>query len=155
MDAAAVAELAWSAARAGHPSLRFQHRGVGASQGDPDPARALDDAEAALRHLVETAGRRVALAAVAGGCETALALARAHPEVERVALVAPALSPLPPLSGARILVLLPEDRAEEAAALSAPLGAGGVVEVVAGADAHLRGGLPQVARAVIAWIAGG
>ena len=54
MEAPALAELAWASARAGHASLRFQHRGVGASQGSPDPARRLDDAEAAFRHLRES-----------------------------------------------------------------------------------------------------
>jgi len=154
MDAAPVAELAWAAARAGHPSLRFQHRGVGASQGDLDPARTRDDAEAAFRHLAETAGGRIALAGLAGGCETALALARAHPEVERIALVAPAIPVRPPLPAARILVLLPEERAAEAADLSALLGATGSVEVVAGADGLFRAGLPGLGRAAIAWIRG-
>ncbi len=38
MDAPLLAELAWAAARAGHASLRFQHRGRGGSQGAFDPA---------------------------------------------------------------------------------------------------------------------
>jgi alpha/beta superfamily hydrolase len=152
MDAAPVAELAWAAARAGHASLRFQHRGVGASQGEVDPGREGEDAEAALRHLTETAGPRVAVAALGPGAATALALARAHPELERVALVAPAapLAALPP--AARILVVLPEERAAEADGLVAPLGPRGRVEVVAGADALFRSGLPQVGRAVLDWI---
>ncbi len=148
MDAAPVAELAWAAARAGHPSLRFQHRGVGASQGEADPARRLDDAEAALRHLAETAGPRVAIAGVGGGCLTALRLALAHPEIARVALVAPEAPPTPPLPAASLLVLLPEDRASEAGAL----GALGQVEVIAGTDRLLRAGLPALGRAVLAWI---
>lgn len=152
MDAAPVAELAWAAARAGHPSLRFQHRGVGASQGAPDPARGTDDAEAALAHLAETTGGRIALAGLAGGCETALALARAHPEIERVALVAPPGPPASPLPAARVLVVLPEERAGDAGAMAAPLGAGGAVEVVAGADVLFRSGLPQLGRAVMAFV---
>ena len=152
MDAAPVAELAWAAARAGHPSLRFQHRGVGASQGDADPARTLDDAEAALRHLAGTAGSRIAIAALGAGCDTALALARVHPEVERVALVAPQIPAVGALPAARLLVVLPEERAAEAAAMAAPLGPGGAVEVVAGADGLFRSGLPQLGRAVIAWV---
>ncbi len=152
MDAAPVAELAWAAARAGHPSLRFQHRGVGASQGDADPARTLDDAEAALRHLALTAGSRIAIAALGAGCDTALALARVHLEVERVALVAPPIPAVGALPAARLLVVLPEERAAEAAAMAAPLGPGGAVEVVAGADALFRSGLPQLGRAVIAWV---
>lgn len=151
MDAAAVAELAWAAARAGHPSLRFQHRGVGASQGFPDPARVLDDAEAALAHLAATVGARVALAGLAGGCDTALGLARVHPEIERVALVAPAAPPAPPLPPARVLVLLPGERAAEAGAFAGALGDRGAVEVV-GADALFRSGLPQLGRAVLAFV---
>lgn len=152
MDAAPVAELAWAAARAGHPSLRFQHRGVGASQGEPDPARALDDALAALRHLAETAGPRVAIAGLGTGCATALALAWARSDVERLALVAPRDPPGEPPASARVLLVLPEDRAAEAAALAAPLGERVVVEVIAGADALFRSGLPQAGRAVVAWI---
>jgi uncharacterized protein len=152
MDAAPVAELAWAAARAGHPSLRFQHRGVGASQGAPDPARAVDDALAALRHLADTAGPRVAIAGFGTGCATALALARARPDVERLALLSPRdpSGALPP--SARVLLVLPEDRAADAAALAAPLGDRVAVEVIAGADALFRSGLPQAARAVVAWI---
>lgn len=152
MDAAPVAELAWAAARAGHASLRFQHRGVGASQGEPDPARAVDDAEAALAHLAGTAGGRVAVAGLAGGCATALALARAHPEIERVALVAPVAPAPAPAPSTRVLVVLPEARAGEAAALAGPLGGRGAVEVVAGADALFRSGLPQLGRAVMAFV---
>src|SRR5512137_2985681 len=56
MDAPFLAEVAWMAARERHASLRFQHRGRGASQGTPDPGRALDDALSALAHLRETSG---------------------------------------------------------------------------------------------------
>lgn len=152
MEAAAVAELAWAAARAGHPSLRFQHRGVGASQGEPDSARALDDAEAALVHLAETAGGRVALAGIAGGCETALALARAHPEIERIALVAPASPPAAPLPAARVLLLVPEERSPDVGPLATAVGDRVAVELVPGVDALLRAGLPALGRAVVAFV---
>jgi alpha/beta superfamily hydrolase len=152
MDSAAVAELAWAAARAGHPSLRFQHRGVGASQGELDPSTAVDDARAALEHLGETAGSRIAIAGVGGGCATALALARLRPEVERIALVSPDAAPAGPLGGARVLVVLPEDRAAEVDALVAPLGLRASAEIVAGADALFRAGLPALARAVVTFV---
>jgi alpha/beta superfamily hydrolase len=152
MDAVPVAELAWAAARAGLPSLRFQHRGVGASQGEPDPARALDDARAALGHLGETAGRRIAIAGVGGGCATAVALARLHPEVERIALISPSSPPEPPLAAARVLVVLTEDRAAEAGALLAPLGDRGAAEILQGADALFHAGLPALGRAVVAFV---
>jgi len=59
-----LSELAWAAATSGFPTLRFDFRGVGASQGQPSgPAERLTDAEAALRLLEENTG--VARAAVA------------------------------------------------------------------------------------------
>ena len=51
-------------------------------------------------------------------------------------------------------MLLPEERAAEAADLSALLGAAGSVEIVAGADGLFRAGLPGLGRAAIAWIRG-
>src|SRR5687767_7959154 len=89
MDAPPIAELAWACARAGHASLRFQHRGQGASQGRPDPGAALDDAYAALRHLRESAASpKVAVAGYRSGAATALRLAE-RPEVGPVAIICP------------------------------------------------------------------
>src|SRR5438105_9939041 len=34
MTATVIAELAWALTRAGHPTLRFDYRGVGGSQGE-------------------------------------------------------------------------------------------------------------------------
>ncbi len=154
MDVPALAELAWASARAGHASLRFQHRGVGASQGSPDPSRRLDDAEAALRHLSETAGEaRVAVAGLGSGCDTALALASRHPEIARLVLVAPRRLPAPP-AGVAILALLPGIAspvpAAEAARAVEP--GGGRVEVVVGADPLFRVGLSEVGKAAVRWI---
>jgi len=151
MDAPVVAELAWAAARAGHPSLRFQHRGQGASQGRPDPARALDDALAAWRHLEETVGGAVALAGVATGCETALAVARARPTAGLV-LVAPPRVLAPAPSTGPALVLLPEHGVMTAEAAGLARG-NARVEVIPGADPGFRAGLPHLGRAVAAWLA--
>jgi len=155
MDAAPIAELAWAAAREGHASLRFQYRGVGASTGSPDPGCAADDAEAAFRHLAATAGRRLALAALGEGADVAVALARAHPEIDRIVLVAPARLPSAPLP-ARALVLLPERRSTiEPAAAEAAVGSAGAVEIVAGSDPLFHAGLPALGKAAIAWIGRG
>jgi hypothetical protein len=158
MDAPAVAELAWAAARAGHPSLRFQHRGLGASTGRPDPARALDDALAAWRHLAESvapAGAPLAVAGVGSGCATAAALAGAAPAAG-LALLAPPAWPGPLAGfGGPLLVVLPERGGPlEAAAARAHLPAGrGRVEIVPGADPGFRAGLPLAGRAVAGWLA--
>ncbi|HUL58786.1 MAG TPA: alpha/beta hydrolase [Anaeromyxobacteraceae bacterium] len=155
MDAPPLAEIAWAAARAGHPSLRFQHRGTGASTGAADAARALDDALAAYRHLAETDGPRLAVAALGAGSAAALGVARVHRHVERVVLVAPGEPPDLEGVAARVLVILPEHGAGvDAQQLSVRLGAAGRVEVVAGADALFRAGLPEVGRRAVAWIAG-
>ena len=67
MDAPLLAEVAWVAARAGHASLRFQHRGRGASQGVFDPGGAVGDALSVLAHLRETAGPLAGSAGAARG----------------------------------------------------------------------------------------
>lgn len=154
MDAPPLAEMAWTAARAGHASLRFNHRGWGASQGRRDPARALEDSEAARRHLEETSHRaRVAVAALGSGCATALALTRSRPEIARLVLVAPTSPPAGAVVPA-VLVLLPElshagARREWEEAV-AP--AGGLVEMLPGADALFHVGLPLVGRRAVQWI---
>jgi alpha/beta superfamily hydrolase len=153
MDAPAVAELAWAAARAGHASLRFNHRGVRASQGDPDPARALDDARAALAHLAATARPQVAIAGVAAGCATAAALALEA----RAALLLVGPDALPPaVEGLRALAVVPEQGSPVAVAdLAAALGPHGRVEVVPGADPRWLAGLPALGRLAAAFLAAG
>jgi alpha/beta superfamily hydrolase len=155
MDAPPVAELAWASARAGHASLRFQHRGRGASQGEPDVARALDDALAAYQHLLETARGRLAVAGVGAGAATALDLARARPEITRVVLVAPAALPACGGVEAALLALLPETGGLAPGDVAAALGARGRAEVVAGADARFLAGLPAVGKLAVEWIEGG
>ncbi|MBI5070826.1 MAG: alpha/beta hydrolase [Deltaproteobacteria bacterium] len=155
MDAPPLAELAWASARAGHASLRFQHRGRGASGGEPDPAQALADAEAALEHLAGTAPGPLAVCGLWSGCETALALLRGHPELRGAALLAPSALPAGEPVAARVLALLPEAGAalDEAAVLATLPGA--EVERLAGADARFQAGLSQAARRAVAFLAAG
>lgn len=164
MDAPALAELAWAAARAGHASLRFQHRGFGASGGARDPALALVDAEAALAHLAATVRGPLGLAGLGSGSATALALFRARPELRAAVLLAP--DRLPPAGGTvpigtapaetagRVLVLLPEQGASLTVAAAQAALPAARVEVLTGADARLQAGLPQAARWAVAFLAG-
>jgi hypothetical protein len=154
MDAPPVAELAWACARSGHASLRFQHRGRGASQGEADPSRALEDALAALHHLAETARGAIAVAGIGGGCETALALARARPGIGRVVLVAPTRLPDPAGLAAGLLVILPGEAGPAAGEVAGTLGGAGRVERIAGADARFLTGLPSVGKLAVEWIEG-
>lgn len=154
MDAPPLAELAWAAARAGHASLRFQHRGRGASGGEPDVAQALADAEAALDHLAESAPGPLAVCGLWSGCATALTLLRHRPGLRGAVLLAPAALPASEPMERRILVLLPEEGAAlDEAALRAAL-PGAEVQWLAGADARFQAGLPQAARRAVAFLAG-
>jgi hypothetical protein len=156
MDAPLVAELAWASARAGHASLRFQHRGVGGSQGEgsADPGLALEDGLAAWDHLAASERGPLAVVGVGGGCETAAGVARQR-GAAALALVAPA--GWPRLAGLvlPVLLVLPEQGgATPARGAARRLPKGTRVEVVAGADARFRAGLPQAARTVVEWLAG-
>jgi len=109
MDAPFLAEVAWVAARERHASLRFQHRGRGASQGTADPGRAVDDALCALAHLRETSGPLVGVVGLRDGCATAAEVAR-RAGLGRLVLVAPGpdLS-LPAEDGAHVILPDPSD----------------------------------------------
>lgn len=71
MESPIVAELAWALTRAGHPTLRFNYRGVGASPGarplEPDPEMLESDLELALNHLAECLPSTCSLGACAIG----------------------------------------------------------------------------------------
>jgi alpha/beta superfamily hydrolase len=127
MDAPLLAEVAWVAARSGHASLRFQHRGRGASQGVFDPGGAVDDALSVLAHLRETAGPLVGVLGLRGGCATAAEVAL-RAGLRRVVLVAP--EGAAPVTGeVETLVILPEE-----------------------GDPSFQKGLSRAARDSVAWL---
>jgi len=154
MDHVVCAELAWAAARAGHPVLRFNYRGVGASQGTRGDGQArLADAEAALRLLRENTGAfDVAVASVGGSAETAARLLGEHPGIAAVALVSPPGRVLDRAPGIPFLVILGEEEADRAGRVAAAQELGGQVEVVGGADARFRRALPAVGRLAVRWL---
>ncbi|MCA8923956.1 MAG: alpha/beta fold hydrolase [Planctomycetes bacterium] len=95
MHSPVLNELAYAAAYGGQASLRFDFRGVGASEGEPsdDRALALSDAAAAAEFLQESTGEQgVAVAGYGSGAWIALALAAQLP-VTRVLLVSPLETP--------------------------------------------------------------
>ncbi len=111
MDASVLSEIAWALARADHPTLRFNYRGVGASRGtielpdlygrtEPLDGEALkpllQDLAAAVQLLCETCGTPTC--AVVGYSVGAAVAARAGIDDDRVAqvvLVAPPVAALP------------------------------------------------------------
>jgi hypothetical protein len=158
MDAPPVAELAFAAAKSGRPSLRFQHRGVGASQGERDPSKALEDARAAHRHLAECDGPRIAVAAYLDGARTALALAAEQRHPPKVVLISPPPpGSLPPIAGLEVLVMLPEGAAPERVEPWRALAESGAVELrqIGGPDDRYLRGLVQIGHAAIEWLGGG
>jgi uncharacterized protein len=159
MDHALGAELAWAASRGGHPTLRFNFRGVGASPGRPGDADSqVQDIEAALRTLAETAGGAAcAVVSLGGSAHSLLRLADGHPSLAGIALVSPEALPAKALAGVRIplLVLLGEAGPEEGPELAAAVRkAGGRLLVVPGADARLHRNLPEVGRSLARWLEG-
>ncbi|MHB8417322.1 MAG: alpha/beta hydrolase [Myxococcales bacterium] len=146
MELPVVAELAWALHRLGHPTLRYNPRGLGASQGAPgDDQTRLLDARAALTHLLESAGApRAAVVAVSGGAFAALALARGGGCAGLLCIAPPpalaeALGGEPPVP-TRVLLAEADPWPES------PL-----VARIAGADAFLRG-LPELGRAAAAFV---
>ncbi len=158
MDSPVFAELAWAAASRGHPTLRFNHRGVGGSQGERGTGgELLRDADAALTLLLEnTLSNAVAVVALNGGAATALRLQREHRSVGGLVLLNPrdiAPSELPALA-CPLLLVIPEHGSHlpRAALAAASLEANGRLEVLAGADAAFAQALPALGDLVAAFL---
>lgn len=98
MESTLIAELAWAVTRRGHPTLRFNYRGVGASPGAPsdDPDDLRRDFADAAEHLRNTVDDP-ALAFVAAERSAAVAArcAISDERVELAVLIAPELRDFP------------------------------------------------------------
>jgi alpha-beta hydrolase superfamily lysophospholipase len=90
MDHVLAAELAWAASQAGHATLRFNFRGVGASQGARGVLEDWVRDAAAARETLElnVGGQLVAVASIGGSAEVLLALAGSA-KLRGGALIAP------------------------------------------------------------------
>jgi alpha/beta superfamily hydrolase len=94
MDHVVGAELAYAISRAGHPTLRFNYRGVGGSQGKPSqsPMDWLEDALAAHELAREnSAGAPPVIATIGASDAVALKLIELQP-VAGLALINPSLA---------------------------------------------------------------
>jgi alpha/beta superfamily hydrolase len=158
MDDPLCAELAWAAATAGFATLRFNFRGVGASQGTRAGAETdLADSDAALRLLMENAAvASAAVAALGGSVNTALELRKLHPGLSGLCLIQPTEDVAPELPRVAVpLMLVLGDKHSQAplAALSAAATeAGGRVEVVPRLNPTAGTGLSQVGKTVVRWL---
>ncbi len=158
MDAPPVAELAFQTARSGRASLRFQHRGFGASQGQPDPSKVLADAIAAQLHLEACVeAQRVDVAGYLSGAHTALGVARESRRIQHVVLIAPpTLLDLTGVEDRRVLVVLAGSQgpSERDAWKKHLKGLDARVELIEGADQRFLRGLPILGEKVVAWLGG-
>jgi alpha/beta superfamily hydrolase len=182
MVAPAVAELAWALTQAGHPTLRFDYRGVGASQGKSrqvesvdalGPLRRIDpvgladevaDLRAACDQLAASVGAGMPLCCIGYSFGAAVALQAAKDaRIARLVLVAPptALADFDPLGELRkpvLVVCAHQDPLSDSRALGRllePLGELGLLEVIPHADHGFRRGLPELGRSVAAWLRDG
>jgi uncharacterized protein len=155
MDHVVAAEAAWAVATSGHPTLRFNYRGVGASQGPRGDAktRALD-AEGALTVLEESADDAPAVVlAIGSSAEVAVVLARRRPTVCGLVFVSPV--ELDPAELLRVKVPIRVVLATEEGprpALTAALAEVGGEVVVVDADRAFTRNLSHVGREVAAFV---
>ncbi|HET9450629.1 MAG TPA: alpha/beta hydrolase [Aggregicoccus sp.] len=156
MDHVLAAELAFAAARSGHATLRFNYRGVGASQGGRGGSL-VEDASAALDVALENArARTAAVAALHGSAPVALELAAQRPEACGLCLIGPrelSLPALERLSVPLLVILWAGDTRTPRAPLAAALAAsGGTLELVQDEGPAFPRNLPAVGHLVARWL---
>lgn len=163
MDHVVGAELAFAVSRQGHPTLRFNYRGVGGSQGAPSrsPQDLLDDALAALE-LAEanTGGAPVVVASIGASDAVLLKLAELR-SLAGVVLINPSLArpsdfeARQALSWALGVVVAELDERQDRGRWSAVLGRlDAVLTVVPGATRTYQRNLPLVGKAVASLVGG-
>ena len=143
MDHVVGAELAWAASHAGYPTLRFNYRGVGGSQGKRGKGASLvEDALAAIEVATDNAGgAKPFIASIGASAAVALELQR---HAAGICLVSPTEIDVSMLEGSDMWVLV-----AQADLSSAPRVATGRLNVIPGADRTFQKNLPMVGRAVV------
>ncbi len=175
MTAPVIAELAWALTRAGHATLRFDYRGVGASQGQTRHApgslqiSALDDELAdffaATDQLRATASATAGAGPCAGLCAVgysfgaAVVMAAAEdPRLSRIILIAPPtaladFSALRTLTKPALVVCAHHDPLCDRALLQP--GPQGALEIIPHSDPSFRRGLTQLGKLCADWLRSG
>lgn len=154
MDHVVGAELAFAVSRLGHPTLRFNYRGVGGSQGEPSrrPPDWLEDAIAALELARDnTGGAEVVVASIGASDAVALELAKRE-RLAGIALVNPSIVTPAELGAVSVplgVVLAELDPLHDRAAWAEVLQSlDGALSIVPGATRTYQRGLPEVGKAV-------
>jgi len=156
MDHVVAAEVAWACAQAGHPTLRFNFRGVGGSQGQRGEGL-LEDGEAALTVLAEnTRSAAPVLVSIGASALLSLGLVKRHPGICGLAMVNPAgVEPTDLLQCERpvVGVIAEEDPRIPRAALAAALTeSGGTLQIIPGTGPTYTRNLPEVGKAVVRFL---
>jgi uncharacterized protein len=149
MDHIVGAELAFAASGAGFPTLRFNYRGVGASQGKRSSGPDLvEDALAALEVAVDNAGGApVWVASINGSDTVALELLRRQKDrVLGVCLVSPTSSDPAQWPSGVWAIVGEHDNSLSRSTVTSSLAR---VEVVPAADRTFQRGLPLVGKTVV------
>ena len=156
MELPVIAEVAWASARAGHPTLRFNYPGVGASAGTFDTASAIAATEAAHEHLrmslhLEASEPSIVGLGVGWGAEV---VAGARGRFARMILVQPTYAAWAALDAypgpIRAFFAEADDReVRDAAIRAAQQCRDANVSVVAGADAAFRAGLVRLGQVIV------
>src|SRR4051812_32293911 len=163
-----VAELAWALTRAGHATMRFDYRGVGASRGTsrhPAGTLRIADLQDEVQDLLSVCEQLIATTQLPGACVigysfgAAVALEAADDaRIDRVVLIAPPtrLYDFAALARVRkplLVVCAQHDAFCDRTALPRPPGA--TLEVIPHADHFFGRGLTAVGKVVAAWLRGG
>jgi uncharacterized protein len=159
MDAAVAGECVWRAGLSGHASLRYNHRGVGASQGQcalssmEDIEALAEDARVVLAHIAETCGCDIEAVAVLG--ISVGAVIAAHIQADTRVLLSPPVH----VFGAAAVERARIDGAHAICGANDPACAllqasARPLHVIADADHHFQRNLPLIARRVVALLFG-
>jgi len=161
IESPVLSEIAYACTKTGIASLRFNWRGVGASVGLPSGhAEDADrDYRAALAHMGETVAGPIVACGYSFGAASAVRVAEGEERVDRLILVAPPPSMLPPDAFARLarpaLVLVGErDSMVEPSRLHelTEAAGGAELEVIPMADHFFGAGLADISRLAAAWL---
>jgi len=167
MIAPVIAELAWALTRAGHPTMRFDYRGIGASRGESRHEAGglqIGDVSGEVEDLCKITDQLLATTRMPAACAVGYSFgakvvleAAGDQRISHVVLVAPPnkladFGKLAQLTKPLLVVCAHDDSYCDRAALQLPEQA--KVEVIPHADHFFGRGLTEMGKTVAAWLRG-
>ncbi len=168
MTSPVIAELAWALTRAGHSTLRFDYRGVGASRGvsrHPAGSTQIGDVGDEVEDLYKIADQLLATTGLPSACAVGYSFgakvvleAAGDPRISHLVLIAPPnkladFSKVASIEKPLLVLFAHHDAYCDRAALKLPEQAKS--DVIPHADHFFGRGLTELARTVAAWLRGG